>query len=900
MSAAGHISALRGTAPALRSAEPDAGRRSPHVLRPSGPLLPLAYARGITFMALAAFGSLHWMAMLEPSAPGRAWDALGAALLAMVGLLLAARLTGATRWAAVAVISLLAILLAFMAGGISAELLRPANWDVLATGIQRGIGDLPGARVPYRGIDQWIRLVIPLGGTMLVVLAALTAFWPRRSATGFPIAALVMLVTLYAVPAVALDFEGEFLRGALLAILVLGFLRLERLRLNEAGAAALLALGVAVAALIVAPAIDGDSPWWDYESWALDTASSRSTSFSWNHDYGPLDWPRDGREMLRVKAKQPAYWKAESLDVFDGGRWKESESGTREDIDLELPALPAVRERFTQRIKVNVRSLRTRTFVTAGIPTTAPDMPGRAAIPNAPPGIYNSSRTLHRGDTYSVNVYTPRPTEKELRAAGAYYDRNFDDYLTLDVLDPKLRPTAGAPVGPVPVEAHFPEWAARGVPPDVVRRHVSAGSPIQHLDGQKELARSNLKRTWALSQRLRNGANSPVDYVNAVEAYLGGDDFTYTEAPPAKARTLEGFLFDAKTGYCQQYSGAMALLLRMQGIPARVATGFTSGSYDRRAKEYVVRDLDAHSWVEAWFPTYGWVTFDPTPSAAPPRSQSGDRAAGLPGDVPDLGGGGALDPRAGTAATDGPPWALYIGGGVLAALLLAGGSFGVPASRPLPRPAARARARAPAHAADAEPGRDAAGARGLVRPLARRPGLRARAARAALQRPRRRADERPAQGPAERAGARGRAARAAARVVGAAAETSPTGPLNSIGMADVYDLFQRGTALLEAGDFAAATVPLAKARDLDPDKTSIREALGRAYFRSSQFEAARAEFEAIVERAPTNDYALFCLGRSLLELGRPKDARKALALAAGLRPDRRDYRIYRDRARAAA
>ncbi len=119
-------------------------------------------------------------------------------------------------------------------------------------------------------------------------------------------------------------------------------------------------------------------------------------------------------------------------------------------------------------------------------------------------------------------------------------------------------------------------------------------------------------------------------------------------------------------------------------------------------------------------------------------------------------------------------------------------------------------------------------------------------------------------------------------------------------MADVYDLFQRGTALLEAGDFAAATVPLAKARDLDPEKTSIREALGRAYFRSSQFEAARVEFEAIVERAPTNDYALFCLGRALLELGRPKDARKALAVAAGLRPDRRDYRIYRDRARAAA
>ena len=119
-------------------------------------------------------------------------------------------------------------------------------------------------------------------------------------------------------------------------------------------------------------------------------------------------------------------------------------------------------------------------------------------------------------------------------------------------------------------------------------------------------------------------------------------------------------------------------------------------------------------------------------------------------------------------------------------------------------------------------------------------------------------------------------------------------------MADVYDLFQRGTALLEAGEFHQATVPLGKAARLEPEKTSIREALGRAYFRSRHFEKAAVEFEAVVERAPTNDYALFCLGRSLLELGRPKDARKALALAAGLRPDRRDYRLYRDRARAAA
>jgi Flp pilus assembly protein TadD len=119
-------------------------------------------------------------------------------------------------------------------------------------------------------------------------------------------------------------------------------------------------------------------------------------------------------------------------------------------------------------------------------------------------------------------------------------------------------------------------------------------------------------------------------------------------------------------------------------------------------------------------------------------------------------------------------------------------------------------------------------------------------------------------------------------------------------MDDVYELFTRGTELLEAGEFHQATVPLAKAARLEPEKTSIREALGRAYFRSRQYEQAAVEFQAVVERAPTNDYALFCLGRALLECGRPGDARKPLVLAANLRPDRRDYRIYRDRARAAA
>jgi Flp pilus assembly protein TadD len=119
------------------------------------------------------------------------------------------------------------------------------------------------------------------------------------------------------------------------------------------------------------------------------------------------------------------------------------------------------------------------------------------------------------------------------------------------------------------------------------------------------------------------------------------------------------------------------------------------------------------------------------------------------------------------------------------------------------------------------------------------------------------------------------------------------------GRPDVYDLFQRGSALLESGDFAAAAIPLERARSLEPDKSSIREALGRAYFRSGRYGQASEEFAAVVERHPTNDFAQFCLGRSLEKSGRRKEARRHLALAASLRPDRADYRVYRDRLRAA-
>ena len=112
---------------------------------------------------------------------------------------------------------------------------------------------------------------------------------------------------------------------------------------------------------------------------------------------------------------------------------------------------------------------------------------------------------------------------------------------------------------------------------------------------------------------------------------------------------------------------------------------------------------------------------------------------------------------------------------------------------------------------------------------------------------------------------------------------------------DSYTLYTRGIELLENGDFAAATVPLAKVASREPEKSSVREALGRALFRSRRFAEAATEFEAVVERYPTNDFAHFCLGRALDLSGRSEDARRHLAIAANLRPDREDYRLYRQR-----
>jgi Flp pilus assembly protein TadD len=104
-----------------------------------------------------------------------------------------------------------------------------------------------------------------------------------------------------------------------------------------------------------------------------------------------------------------------------------------------------------------------------------------------------------------------------------------------------------------------------------------------------------------------------------------------------------------------------------------------------------------------------------------------------------------------------------------------------------------------------------------------------------------------------------------------------------------YSLFQQGQAHLRKGMAAQATVPLEKAKRREPDKASIREALGIAYFRIRRWQEAEAEFRACVEIAPTNDYAHYALGRSLENQGRVTEANGHYKLASSLRPGNRSY-----------
>lgn len=581
--------------------------------------------RLVAFAALAAFGAAHWGLLVKDPPVGRTLLVLLVATggAAALGLLSRAPLPRPAVHALAAVIGVAMLALGLMAAGLPGRLLLPAHWSELADGLDRGLAGMQDVEWPYDGPDTWIRRAVLLGVPAVITMAALFAFWPaRRGVAALRLAGLVALLILYGTSVTENDPGAAALRGVVLLLLIGAWLWLPRMPRREAAIGAAVVASVGVLSLPVAVALNGDRAWWDYGAWSL-FGKGEVITFNWTHEYGPLDWSRAGATVLNVKSDRPHYWKAEALDSFDGLRWVRSVAADDNRYGPEVAFSESKPEgrwdyneynpSWDERIRFTVRSLSSTMVVGAGITMRVDGVggarPSSDGTTRLRPGV-----TLEKGDTYFVRAYAPNPTKAQMEGVQEGYPGDKIRYTSVKLPNPGETATSG------PQRADAREHAALG------RDNVFVplrGDPASGWGAHAEAAirRSPYERMYDLTQTLTAGQPTAYAAVKNVERYLQ-DTFTYSERVPTRPIPLMGFLYEDKRGYCQQFSGAMALMLRMAGIPARVAAGFSPGSYNKDTGEYRVRDLDAHSWVEVWFTGIGWVPFDPTPARSPAQSQS--------------------------------------------------------------------------------------------------------------------------------------------------------------------------------------------------------------------------------------------------------------------------------------
>lgn len=142
--------------------------------------------------------------------------------------------------------------------------------------------------------------------------------------------------------------------------------------------------------------------------------------------------------------------------------------------------------------------------------------------------------------------------------------------------------------------------AGEGYPDWVVQRYLALPPDVP-------------ERVFSLANELTSEALTPLDRIRIIESYLREIPYTLDlPAPPSDRDIVDYYLFDLKKGYCDYSATAMVVMARAIGVPARLAMGYASGSYDPVNQRYLVSEADAHSWPEIYFPGYGWVEFEPT------------------------------------------------------------------------------------------------------------------------------------------------------------------------------------------------------------------------------------------------------------------------------------------------
>jgi transglutaminase-like putative cysteine protease len=161
-------------------------------------------------------------------------------------------------------------------------------------------------------------------------------------------------------------------------------------------------------------------------------------------------------------------------------------------------------------------------------------------------------------------------------------------------------------------------------------RSASTEYPGQIREQYLALPQSVPERVHELAREIVAAKPNPYDKAKAIENYLRTYPYDLeVSAPPEDQDVADYFLFDLKRGYCDYYATAMVVLARSSGIPARFVSGYSPGSYDAPNARYIVRELNAHSWAEIYFPEIGWVEFEPTASEPEIERQADELPASL-------------------------------------------------------------------------------------------------------------------------------------------------------------------------------------------------------------------------------------------------------------------------------
>jgi transglutaminase-like putative cysteine protease len=451
--------------------------------------------------------------------------------------------------------------------------------------------DAPAVRAPFDPATypslHGLVAIAAFGLALAATLAAVT----RRTALvvaavavgiGFP-ARLVDDVN-------ALAFGGLALGAVLWSLLASDGRVTRRAVPGAAVAAVVLVVAVTVAAAGVSPR-EGQVDWRGWDPFA-GSGRAASLRYIWDASYDGIEFPARPTVVLRVRApKRAEYWRVSTLETFAADRWIEN----LYPIDIggprrTLPPDPLVPKRDARpgawlKQVVTVEGLDDDRIAAASQPARV-NGPSLGRVSFLAGGVMRAGSNVRRGAEYTVWSYAPRPIPRALAASRPRYPEEAGRYLELG-------------------RARFPGFAAAGRIGFVDR--LFGDERYQPLWSYRPL--------WEEARRRTARARSPYEATLLLERWFRRDGgFRYEERPPVTqsgAPPLVDFVEVTRLGYCQHYAGAMAVMLRLLGIPARVAVGFTAGTW--KGGVWTVTDHQAHAWVEAWFDGFGWLAFDPTP-----------------------------------------------------------------------------------------------------------------------------------------------------------------------------------------------------------------------------------------------------------------------------------------------